>query len=168
MEIIPIQIGLLIMEVRIRNYFYYLKYFLFVLVTRGYLPRSILIPLSSNDQSDHLFPNPPTPIPRDISVSSRAPLPLPRKNLKSNYDQLRNVLARSNTEPCLINSLHHLKEQNERIYLNQIDCQQAMSEIIESHQYASIDPDESTPSKSNEHEQVSIKKYSLLIIFSFI
>jgi len=109
--------------------------FFFVLVTRGYLPRSILTPLSSN-------PTPPTPIRRDISLPLRAPQPLPRANLKSNYEQ-----------PCLINSLH---EENERIYLNQLDCQLSIVEKVESHQYASIDPDDSIPCESNE--QVSIIK----------
>jgi hypothetical protein len=74
-----------------------------------------------NDRS----PTPPTPIRRDIS---RAPQPLPRANLNSN-------------------SSHYVEEENERIYLNQLDCQSSTVDIIEPHQYASIDPDDSTPNE---------------------
>lgn len=117
-------------------------------MTRGYLPRSILIPLSSNDRSEHLSSTPPTPIRHDLPVSSRAPRPLPRAN------QIQSAVT---TEPRLINSSHHVKEE-ERIYLNQLDYQRSIA-----HPYASVDPDESTP-----FEQVSILHDSLLLIFSFI
>jgi hypothetical protein len=133
-------------------------------VTRGYLPHSILVPLSTNDRSDHLSSTPPTPIRRDISVPSRAPLPLPR----ANYDRSRNVLPRATTEPCLINSSHNVEEETEQIYLNQFDCQPPVVEIAESHQSTSTDVDNLTPSESNEQEQVSIIQYSFLIIFLFL
>ncbi len=120
----------------------------FFLVTRGYLPRSILIPLLSND---HL--SPPTPMRRDISVPLRAPQPLPRANSKSNYDEPQNT-----PEPSLINSSHYFEEENERIYLNQLS--------VESHQYASIDPDDSTPCESNE--QVSNNKIFSSSKFFFV
>ena len=118
-------------------------------VIRGLLPRSILIPLSSSDRSGFLSHTPPTPLRHDI-IPTRASLPSAHTNSAFNYEQSRNehskrALTRANTEPqtCLINSTHRL--ETERIYLNQ---------ITESHQYASIDLDESIISESNENERV--------------
>ena len=80
----------------------------------------------------------------------RTSLPLAHTNLAFNSDQFRHgnskhTLTRANTEPqtCLINSSHDF--ENERIYLNQIN---------ESHQYASIDLDDSIISEPNEEERV--------------
>jgi len=110
------------------------------------LPRSILIPLSSGDRSGFLSHTPPTPLRHDIGLPTRASLPSAHTNLAFNSDQSRSkhILTRANTEPqtCLINSSHDF--ENERIYLNQIN---------ESHQYASIDLDDSIISESNEEEE---------------
>ncbi|CAF1177190.1 unnamed protein product [Adineta ricciae] len=123
-------------------------------VIRGLLPRSILIPLSSSDRSGFLSHTPPTPLRHDI-IPTRASLPSAHTNSAFNYEQSRNehskrVLTRANTEPqaCLINSAHGL--ETERIYLNQ---------IAESHQYASIDLDESIISESNENERIYVAMY---------
>jgi len=139
--------------------FWILKIFSCHLVTQGYLPRSILMPLSSDDELDLCSPAPPIPIRHDIPVPSRVPLPLPRTKLRSNFHQpLNNTLSRANTEsePCLINSAHHLEEENERIYLNQVDCRSATVETNEYHQYASIDLDDSNADESNNQEHVRI------------
>lgn len=129
-----ILIALLTMEVFIYNDLFCVdqQKKTFVLVTRGYLPRSILMPLSSLSNS-HL---PPTPTRRDIPVLTRAPLPLPRTIPRLNYEQSENE------SPCLINSSNYL-EETEPIYLNQLP-------LSELHQYASIDLEES-------NEQVYIK-----------
>ena len=117
-----------------------------ILVTRAFLPRTILIPLSSGDRSGFRSHTPPTPLRHDLDVvSTRASLPIPHSNHPLTIDQSRHgKLIRTNTEPAsnLINSSVDL--ENERIYLNQInDC----------HQYASIDLEDSTLSESNEREE---------------
>ena len=143
-----------------------LKIFSFRLVTQGYLPRSILMPLSSDDRSDLCSPAPPIPIRHDIPVPSRVPLPLPRTNLRSNSDQSWNTVSRTNTgsEPCLINSARYTEEDNERIYINQIECRSSAVETTEYHQYASIDPDDST---TDEHVSI-VTDFLLVISFSLI
>lgn len=140
-----------------------LKIFSFRLVTRGYIPRTILMPLSSDDQSVPSSPPPPIPIRHDIPIPSRAPLPLPRTNLRSNS------LSRTTTtsEPCLINSAHDLQEENERIYINQVDCRSSTVETNEYHQYASIDPDDSTADEPNNAEHVRIVIDFLSVLLSF-
>jgi hypothetical protein len=78
-------------------------------------------------------------------MPTRTSLPLVHANPAFNIEQTRpGKLIRANTEPgtCLINSSHNF--DNERIYLNQIN---------ESHQYASIDLDDSIISESNEREE---------------
>jgi hypothetical protein len=123
------RIGLLIMEVRILASLR-INLFLFCLVTRGYLPRSILFPFSSA---------PPAPIRQDIP---RPPQPLPRSTIRRNDEQ---------SNDYLINSSHYVEEENERIYLNQ----------LESDQYATVEP--------NHQEQVfTIKSFVSFICFSFI
>jgi hypothetical protein len=124
------------------------------LVIRGLLPRSILIPLSSGDRSGLLSHTPPTPLRHDIGNATRISLPSAHTNPAFSFDQTRNenrkhVLKRANTEPqpTLINSSNDF--ENERIYLNQIN---------ETHQYASIDLDDSIISESTENEQVKILK----------
>jgi hypothetical protein len=116
------------MEVGIRDCFFSFKsIFLSYLVSRGYLPRSILIPLMSDDQSDIA---PPTPIRHDIP----------------DYDHPRHI-ANNQLEVCLINSSQHLTQENERIYVNQLECQSSLSEP---HPYACIDLD----NESNNQEEV--------------
>lgn len=110
------------------------------LVTRGFLPRSILIPLSSGDHSGYRSHTPPTPLRHDLRPS------LPNNSHQRGFateitTTSRPTLMRANTEPQthLINSAFSLEieeKENERIYLNQIDTS-------DSHQYASIDIDES-------------------------
>ncbi|CAF3512014.1 unnamed protein product [Adineta steineri] len=124
-------------------------------ITKGLLPRSILIPLSSGERSGFLSHTPPTPLRHDI-IPIQTSLPLAHTNLAFNYDQSRNVnqkhlLTRANTVPqtTLINSSHDF-ESDERIYLNQIN---------ETHQYASIDLDDSIISESNEDERIYIAMY---------
>ncbi|CAF1122644.1 unnamed protein product [Rotaria sordida] len=123
-------------------------------VTRGYLPRSILIPLLSNNQSE-VFSS--TPICHDISVFSQVSLPLSHVNSRLNNEQPRKIL----TEPeiCLINSSHNLENENEPIYLNQLNYQLSTIEIDETHQYASIDFDDSIIPISNEQERIYIALY---------
>ena len=82
----------------------------------------------SNDQSNIA---PPTPIRRDIPVPSR-----------SDYDHPRNI-ANDQLEVCLINS----SQENERIYVNQLECQSSLSEP---HPYACIDLD----NEPNNQEEV--------------
>ena len=125
------------------------------LVTRGFLPRAILIPLSSGDRSGHLSHTPPTPLRHDITQPIRGSLPIPQTNLAFNsdptrHDIVRPILMRANTEPQprLVNTSYHYQQdekENERIYSNQLAFEQAP----DSHQYASIDLDE-----SNEDERV--------------
>ncbi len=115
---------------------------MFFLVTRGLIPRSILIPLSSSDRSSLRSHTPPTPLRHDLEMPNRTSLPSAHANPAFNYEQSRHEkLIRANTEPgtCLINSSNNF--DNERIYLNQIN---------ESHQYASIDIEDSIISESNE------------------
>jgi hypothetical protein len=126
-----------------------------LLVTRGFVPRSILIPLSSGDRSGLLSHTPPTPLRHDIAIPTRTSLPSAHANPAFNYEHIRSthqkhILTRANTEPepRLINSSD--EKENERIYLNQMDCMQ----INESHQYASIDLDDSILSDTNEEERV--------------
>ncbi len=126
-----------------------MKYIVLFLVTRGLLPRSILIPLSSGERSGLRSHTPPTPLRHDIGMLNRASLPTSHANPAFNFEQSRNVnvkhgLRRANTEPetCLINSSNNF--ENERIYLNQIN---------ETHQYASIDPEESIILESNQGEE---------------
>ncbi|CAF1082581.1 unnamed protein product [Rotaria sordida] len=123
-------------------------------VTRGYLPRSILIPLLSNNQSE-VFSS--IPICHDISVFSQVSLPLSHVNSRLNNEQPRKIL----TEPeiCLINSSHNLENENEPIYLNQLNYQLSTIEIDETHQYASIDFDDSIIPISNEQERIYIALY---------
>ncbi len=120
-----------------------------ILVTRGLLPRSILIPLSSGDRSGFRSHTPPTPLRHDLGVTNRASLPSAHANLAFNSDQIRHgILTRANTEPgtSLINSSHDF--EHERIYLNQIN------------EYASIDLDDSIVSESNEGEERVYKQTS--------
>jgi hypothetical protein len=124
------------------------------LVMRGLVPRTILIPLSSGDRSGLLSHTPPTPLRHDIGMPTRASLPSAHTNPAFSFDQSRHEnrkhgLVRANTEPqtCLINSSNDF--ETERIYLNQIN---------ESHQYASIDLEDSILSESNEDERVKILK----------
>ncbi|CAF4308044.1 unnamed protein product, partial [Adineta steineri] len=124
-------------------------------ITKGLLPRSILIPLSSGERSGFLSHTPPTPLRHDI-IPIQTLLPLAHTNLAFNFDQSRNVnqkhlLTRANTVPqtTLINSSHDF-ESDERIYLNQ---------ITETHQYASIDLDDSIISETNEDERIYIAMY---------
>jgi hypothetical protein len=114
-------------------------------ITRGLLPRSILIPLSSGDRSGFRSHTPPTPLRHDLGAINRASLPSAHANLAFHSDQTRHGnLTRANTEPgtSLINSSNDF--ENERIYLNQIN---------EIHQYASIDLEDSIISESNEGEE---------------
>lgn len=130
-----------------------------MLVTRGLLPRSILIPLSSSERSGLRSHTPPTPLRHDIGMITRASLPVAYANPAFNYEQSRNgnskhKLIRANTEPGtnLINSSNDF--ENERIYLNQIN---------ENHQYASIDLEESIISELN-HEEERVKKRNIFLI----
>lgn len=119
-------IGWLIMEVRMMMFDEKFRCFAVDLVIRGYLSRSVLIPLVSNSQ-------PSTPIRHDLPISSQAPQPLPRTRLPRN----------AQTVPLT-------SEETEPIYSNQLDA----------HSYASIDPDRSISSQSNENEQVSYHSIS--------
>ncbi|CAF3071587.1 unnamed protein product [Rotaria sp. Silwood2] len=132
-------------------------------ITRGYIPRSILIPLSSINQSELISSTPPTPIRDDIPVFSQVCSPLSRVNSRLNYEQPRKTLTRAKKEPelSLINSyFNHLEDENEPIYLNQLDCQSPTGEIDEIHQYASIDLDDSTTPISNEQERIYVALYN--------
>ncbi|CAF1113081.1 unnamed protein product [Rotaria sp. Silwood1] len=131
-------------------------------VTRGYLPRSILIPLLSNNQSEIISSTPPTPIRHDIPILSQNRLSLSHINSRLNYEQPRKTLTRAKTEPelCLINStFHHIEDDNQPIYLNQLDYPSSTIEIDETHQYASIDSDDSIIPISNEQERIYIALY---------
>jgi len=110
--------------------------------------------LSSGDRSGLLSHTPPTPLRHDIGNATQISLPLSLSSSHANaafsFDQSRNenrkhMLRRANTEPqtTLINSSNDF--ENERIYLNQLN---------ETHQYASIDLDDSITSESTENEQV--------------
>jgi len=108
-------------------------------ITRGFLPRSILIPLSSGDHSGYRSHTPPTPLRHDLRPS--LPIYSHQRGFANSITTSRPTLMRANTEPQthLINSAFSLEieeKENERIYLNQIDTS-------DSHQYASIDIDES-------------------------
>ncbi|CAF1070608.1 unnamed protein product [Rotaria sordida] len=124
-------------------------------ITRGLLPRSILIPLSSDDRSGLVSHTPPTPLRHDIGMPTRISLSSAHANPAFNYDQShhgngKHLLKRAHTEPQpnLINSSDNF--ENERIYLNQMN---------ECHQYASIDLDDSIISESTEQEQIYIAMY---------
>ncbi|CAF3952566.1 unnamed protein product [Rotaria sp. Silwood2] len=124
-------------------------------INRGLLPRSILIPLSSNDRSGLLSHTPPTPLRHDIGMPTRLSLSSAHANPAFNYDQShhgnsKHLLKRAHSEPQtgLINSSNDV--ENERIYLNQIN---------ECHQYASIDLDDSIISESTEEEQIYVAMY---------
>ncbi|CAF4409463.1 unnamed protein product, partial [Adineta steineri] len=128
--------------------------------TQGYIPHSILIPITSNNQVDILSSPPPIPIRQDLQIPTRVPLPLPRTSLRSNVGQTLNILPRNHTgsDPCLINSAHDVEEQeNEGIYLNQVDCRSSSSTALsthEYHQYAAIDHDDCIIETSNIQEEV--------------
>ena len=127
------------------------------LVMQSYLPRSILIPLSTNNPSNTVCSKPPRPVRHDKPLSLEVSFPLSHVNSRpTNYDQPRNISTKAKKEPDihLINSSHHLEEENERIYINQLNCRLSAAEIDEPHQYASIDFAEPTNSKSIEQEQV--------------
>ncbi|CAF3466732.1 unnamed protein product [Rotaria socialis] len=121
-------------------------------ITRGSLPRSLLISLSSDDRSGLISHTPPTPLRHDIGIPTRSSH---HTNPAFNYDQSHHVnskpvLRRANTEPqpTLINSSND--SENERIYLNQVH---------ECHHYASIDLDDSITSGSNEEERIYMAMY---------
>ncbi|CAF0817065.1 unnamed protein product [Adineta steineri] len=134
-------------------------------ITQGYIPHSILIPITSNNQVDILSSPPPIPIRQDLQIPTRAPLPLPRTSLRSNVGQTLNILSRNHTgsDPCLINSAHDVDEQeNEGIYLNQVDCRSSSSTALsthEYHQYAAIDPDDCIIETSTIQEEIYIALY---------
>ncbi|CAF1147895.1 unnamed protein product [Adineta steineri] len=134
-------------------------------ITQGYIPHSILIPITSNNQLDILSSPPPIPIRQDLQIPTRVPLPLPRTSLRSNVGQTLNILPRNHTgsDPCLINSAHDVDEQeNEGIYLNQVDCRSSSSTALsthEYHQYAAIDPDDCIIETSNIQEEIYIALY---------
>ena len=133
---------------------------LVLLVARGCVPRSILIPLSSGDRSGHLSHTPPTPLRHDIALPTKGSLPITQTNLAfhsdpTRHDFARPILMRANTEPQprLVNTSYHYQpdeKENESIYLNQL----VFDPVPEPHQYASIDFDE-----TNEDERVSIEIY---------
>lgn len=80
---------------------------------------------------------PPPPIRHDLP----APQPLPRTRIS------RNVQAIAST---IIEDRIQTSEDTEPIYFNQLDA----------HSYASIDPDHSISSQSNENDQVSSPSFS--------
>lgn len=124
------------------------------LVTRGLLPRSILIPLSSGERSGFRSHTPPTPLRHDVGMPPRASLPSAHTNPAFSYD--KHLLTQPGTR--LINSSHGF--ENERIYLNQ---------ITESHQYASIDLEDSMISEINEgEERVKIQLHQIVFNLSFL
>ncbi|CAM4927698.1 unnamed protein product [Rotaria socialis] len=130
-------------------------------MTRGYLPHSILLPLSSNNHSDLASSTLPTPITCDLPVYSQVPQSISRVNSRLSYHKIPNTLTRANTAPdlCLINSSHDFRVENERIYVNQQICQPLKDEVDEPHQYASIDFDESSTPVSNEEERIYTALY---------
>ncbi len=127
------------------------------------LPRSILIPLSSGERSGHRSHTPPTPLRHDIELPIRASLPIAHANPAVSYEQSnhanrKHTLLRANTEPGtgLINSSREMEQ--DRIYLNQIQ---------ETHQYASIDLEDSTLSEtSGVDERVKLGR-NLFLQLSF-
>ncbi|CAF2058869.1 unnamed protein product [Rotaria magnacalcarata] len=130
-------------------------------MTRGYLPHSILIPLSSNNHSDVASSMPSTPIRRDLPVYSKVPQSISRANLRLSFHEMPHTLTRANTAPdlCLINSSQDFRVENERIYVNQQIYQSLKDEVDEPHQYASIDFDESSTPVSNEEERIYTALY---------
>jgi hypothetical protein len=107
------------------------------LVTRGILPRSILLPLSSSTRSGFLSHTPPTPLRHDMMLPTRTSLPFTGNN---------NFVGDLTSSIRLINTSKSNEKENERIYLNQLNSEQ----IAESHPYDSIDIDD-----NNDDERVS-------------
>ncbi|CAF1430242.1 unnamed protein product [Adineta ricciae] len=131
-------------------------------ILQGYLPRCVLVPLVTNAQPDSRSIPPPIPVRHDLRTATRAPLPLPRTNVRTKTIQPRSSLSRDNTgsEPCLINSAHYVEEVNEQLYLNQVQARFSTSVITsDCHHYASIDLEDSTTEQSNTDEQIYIALY---------
>ena len=133
-----------------------------ILVSRGLVPRSILIPISSDDRSGFRSHTPPTPLRHDLGGMTRTSLPSSHANPAFNSDQnRRGHLTRANTEPGTSLTNSSTDFETERIYLNQIN---------ETHQYASIDLEDSIISESNESEervQTNTPHFLLIFFLSF-
>ena len=106
--------------------------------------------MSSDDRTGFRSHTPPTPLRHSIGNLTQTSLSLAHANPAFSYEQADNGKSKHVSAPvsresqaCLINSSNDI--ENERIYLNQIN---------ESHQYASIDLNDSIISESTSDEQV--------------
>jgi hypothetical protein len=68
----------------------------------------------------------------------------------------------------LINSSHYVEEENDRIYLNQLESSPSVEVITEPHQHASMDITNSTHSESNDQEQVFARNKILALSSVFL
>ncbi|CAF0846447.1 unnamed protein product [Didymodactylos carnosus] len=163
---------------------------------RGFLPKNLLISITSSGSSGLVCRTPPTPLRNDVISSPSVSLPSANQSLKNRFinpafsfdqtsssDNTNRKLIRSDTEPTrsLINTTFDSLQssQRESIYLNEPNVSDQLSTIShEQHQYASIDFEDSfesppqtlnqqNQSKSNQNQNDHTQIYVALYDFQY-